>query len=386
MVEHRLLSVDVAKETGSTTVEPAHEALLRNWKELRAWLEEEADALSSLDALRKAAADWWKNGKVTDWIVHVGSRLGMADQICQRSDFKKLVTEVEEQYLRRAHMEEAERRKPAERAAMLLAEIGHEIGTPLAALGATAKSSINFALRELTSDRRSPPSEIVAKLNQSQDRIEQLLEVLRTTMDSAVVLADVASDRKSLRMKYTALIPLIERSWSEAARTAGARRGQSDLSAPQMRMKSYKTDVRVRGDEDALLGALREIFKNSIIYTIDSGDRARQYCEVAIAETIGEILVSVSNFGPEIPIEERQRIFEPGYRGSSGRIRAARGVGMGLSFARQIMQLHGGSISLVSSSKVIDPNKSASDAVEGGELCRNTFELRFSKGGDFVNI
>ena len=39
LVEQRLLSTDVAKHTGERTIEPAHEALLRQWGLLQGWLE-----------------------------------------------------------------------------------------------------------------------------------------------------------------------------------------------------------------------------------------------------------------------------------------------------------------------------------------------------------
>jgi len=41
LVEQRLLSTDVAQDTGEVTIEPAHEALLRQWGLLQGWLEED---------------------------------------------------------------------------------------------------------------------------------------------------------------------------------------------------------------------------------------------------------------------------------------------------------------------------------------------------------
>src|SRR5262249_11771983 len=49
LVEQRLLSTDVAKDTGEKTIEPAHEALLRQWGLLQGWLEEDTGLLTVLD-------------------------------------------------------------------------------------------------------------------------------------------------------------------------------------------------------------------------------------------------------------------------------------------------------------------------------------------------
>ncbi len=55
LVEQRLLATDVAKDTGEKTIEPAHEALLRQWSLL---LAEDARLLAVLDGVKRASHDW----------------------------------------------------------------------------------------------------------------------------------------------------------------------------------------------------------------------------------------------------------------------------------------------------------------------------------------
>ena len=57
-VEQRLLATDVALNSGEHTIEPAHEALLRQWSLLQGWLAEDAGLLSVLDGVKRAARDW----------------------------------------------------------------------------------------------------------------------------------------------------------------------------------------------------------------------------------------------------------------------------------------------------------------------------------------
>ena len=56
MVEKRLLVKDT--RDGQTVVEVALESLLRQWRELAAWLRDEAQDLKDADSLERAAADW----------------------------------------------------------------------------------------------------------------------------------------------------------------------------------------------------------------------------------------------------------------------------------------------------------------------------------------
>lgn len=81
LVEQRLLSTDVAQDTGEVTIEPAHEALLRQWGLLQGWLEEDFAALSTLESVKRAARDWAANNKEFAWLVHQTKRLDEAESL-----------------------------------------------------------------------------------------------------------------------------------------------------------------------------------------------------------------------------------------------------------------------------------------------------------------
>ena len=80
-------------------VEIAHEALLRQWSALDRWLRDDAEALQRLEAARRAAADWQKNGRTQEWLVHTGERLTAAEQLRQRTEFNALMGERAREYL-----------------------------------------------------------------------------------------------------------------------------------------------------------------------------------------------------------------------------------------------------------------------------------------------
>ena len=58
------------------------------------------------------------------------------------------------------------------------------------------------------------------------------------------------------------------------------------------------------------------------------------------------MLLEVRNEGPPIPPETMPRLFEAFQRGDAGRTRNADGLGLGLFIAQQIVEAHGGSISV----------------------------------------
>src|SRR5215813_9517200 len=79
LVEQRLLATDVNKKTGEATIEPAHEALLRQWDLLEGWLAEDAGLLAVLEGVKRASRDWAANNRDRAWLAHAADRLAAAD-------------------------------------------------------------------------------------------------------------------------------------------------------------------------------------------------------------------------------------------------------------------------------------------------------------------
>ncbi len=112
LVEQRLLSTDIAKDTGETTIEPAHEALLRQWGQLQSWLKEDAGLLTILDGIKRAARDWSERERSKTWLAHGGARLRAAEVLSQRPDLAAALEPIDKEYLAACQgVEIAERRK-----------------------------------------------------------------------------------------------------------------------------------------------------------------------------------------------------------------------------------------------------------------------------------
>ena len=67
---------------------------------------------------------------------------------------------------------------------------------------------------------------------------------------------------------------------------------------------------------------------------------------VAVEEQGGGVIIRVRDNGPGIPEAELEKVFEPYYRLEGARSREGGGTGLGLSIARNIAELHGGTLQL----------------------------------------
>ena len=119
LVEERLLSTDVRREldpaTGRErrvkTIEPAHEALLRNWSVLADWLAADITLLSTLEEVKRAATVWRDRSEEPGWLTHLGLRLAEARQLDVRPDIAARLGDLDRRYLAACQSrEDAERR------------------------------------------------------------------------------------------------------------------------------------------------------------------------------------------------------------------------------------------------------------------------------------
>jgi formylglycine-generating enzyme required for sulfatase activity len=106
-VEQRLLATDVARDSKEQTIEPAHEAVLRQWDLLQGWLTEDSGLLTVLDGVKRAARDWARNGKSAAWLTHVTGRLEAAGQLGERRDLASQLSPLDREYLATCRKAEA---------------------------------------------------------------------------------------------------------------------------------------------------------------------------------------------------------------------------------------------------------------------------------------
>lgn len=98
--------------------------------------------------------------------------------------------------------------------------------------------------------------------------------------------------------------------------------------------------AHAEGDPETLRGAIDNVVRSAVRYTPQSF-----VVRVALANNgpTGEISISVSERGPEVPAEVIGRIFDPFFRVEAARDRQSGGVDPGLAIAQEAMRMHGGS-------------------------------------------
>lgn len=103
---------------------------------------------------------------------------------------------------------------------------------------------------------------------------------------------------------------------------------------------SVQPGLMVYGDAEKLARVFNNILKNAISYSYsDSIITLRAWSDAA------SICIECSNRGPEIPAHRLETIFEKFYRLDDARSTSTGGSGLGLAIAREIVTLHGGTIS-----------------------------------------
>lgn len=95
---------------GDITIEPAHEALLRQWELLRGWLEEDFSALVTLEGVARAARDWDANERKAEWLIHQTGRLEDAGRFVRETRFVGFSGALVEDYLTAARAADNARR------------------------------------------------------------------------------------------------------------------------------------------------------------------------------------------------------------------------------------------------------------------------------------
>ena len=88
--------------------------------------------------------------------------------------------------------------------------------------------------------------------------------------------------------------------------------------------------------------ALANLLSNAIRFSPRGGTIA-----LTVSTAPGVARIDVSDDGPGIPASERDRIFEPFFRGEQQPQQAVRGTGIGLSIVQEYIAAHGGSVKLL---------------------------------------
>jgi K+-sensing histidine kinase KdpD len=109
------------------------------------------------------------------------------------------------------------------------------------------------------------------------------------------------------------------------------------------RLASMKVSVDLE-EEELMVFCDRQLMVMLLTQYIDNACKYSIYgttITIRAAHSKNEVIFSVHSFGPVIPIEDRERIFDRYYRSSKHSTRAS-GTGIGLSVAKRVALIHSG--------------------------------------------
>ena len=214
----------------------------------------------------------------------------------------------------------------AERAkAEFVADVSHELRTPLTNIG------LYLDLLEIGAEDRHP--EYMATLRRETDRLANLIEQM-------LAISSLDTDRVELALQATDVNSLLQV-------LVGDRSRMITMKGLDLEVEISKGLPQAYADPQHLMQVMTNLLSNAINYT-PTGGRIR--LETKRREWNGRTWVtfSVSDTGPGIPENEKERIFDRFFRGLVARAAGTPGTGLGLSISKEIIDRHKGRLTFTS--------------------------------------
>jgi two-component system sensor histidine kinase GlrK len=207
--------------------------------------------------------------------------------------------------------------------ARFLRYTSHELKTPLAALREGVALLEDGVAGPLSADQR----EIARILGQNTATLQGQIEAL-------LRFNAAAFEARRLNRSETDLRALVQQLVDEQRLQWQARHLSIEL----------KGDVpKLAVDADKLSAALANLLSNSIRFSPAGGTLT-----ITLSRHTGKVRIDLRDQGPGVAPADRERIFEPFFRGEVQPEGAVRGTGIGLSIVREYVQAHGGRVDLLS--------------------------------------
>ena len=202
-----------------------------------------------------------------------------------------------------------------------VANISHELKTPVGALGILAETLVGEDDREIA-DRLASRMQLEAmRVGRTIDDLLQLsrIEASVAPENEIVLVAEVLND------------------------AADRTRASAELRSVSVVVDEPDEPLEIVGDRRQLTSAVTNLCDNAVKYS-DTGDTVR----LAARRDGDWTCIDVVDRGIGIPARDLERVFERFYRVDRARSRDTGGTGLGLAIVRHVVQNHEGEVSLTS--------------------------------------
>ena len=202
-----------------------------------------------------------------------------------------------------------------------VANVSHELKTPIGALGLLAETMAGEEDAEML--RR-----LAGRVLHESERLERTVEDL---LDLSILEAQESPERELIAVDM-----LMADAAERMASTAEAADIPIELTEPS-------GDILVACDRRQVTSALFNLLDNAVKYSEEGGK-----VEFSAQVEGFSVAISVRDHGIGIPHRDLERIFERFYRVDRTRSRATGGTGLGLAIVRHVAQAHQGEVSVES--------------------------------------
>ena len=202
-----------------------------------------------------------------------------------------------------------------------VANVSHELKTPIGALGLLAETMAG-------TDDAHVVQQLADRVVREADRLSRIVDDL---LDLSQIEAQESPGRAPIpvRLLVSETIELVQ--------------AAADLAEVPIRVTPEPPEIELACDRRQMRSALMNLLDNAIKY---SGPH--QPVEVG-AQLVGDrIALVVRDHGIGIPTRDLERIFERFYRVDRARSRDTGGTGLGLAIVRHVAQAHGGDVTVES--------------------------------------
>lgn len=258
----------------------------------------------------------------------------------------------------------------------LVANISHELKTPLTVIKGFAETLVELTSRKTEEEAKSSevgsdsPDVALYSLKCQREECADLArtiyeetERLSRLVQDLLDLARMESGKLDMNWENLDLVKVVTRAARTATPLAAKARLSLELFAPEER-------ITVRADATKLEQSVFNLIHNAVQYTPPGGhvsvsvsvvsrEGPRSMAPPGVATGAGEqagegvpaqreAVIKVCDTGPGIPPDDLPRIFQRFYRVEKHRSRATGGTGLGLAIVKHIVEAHGGKVSVES--------------------------------------
>ena len=197
--------------------------------------------------------------------------------------------------------------------------ITHELKTPIS-VAVTATDALRNFSADANPDRRSRYLEIVeTQLTQLSTMVEHILSV----------------SVEGREYKYNPTVVYLQEIISVLTQGAGMNTGKK----PAFNIDCAE-DIKIMADEFHIKNLLATVIDNAVKYSADP------VVDIRVTEESNNVTIQIEDNGCGISKEHLSHVFEKFYRVPTGDIHTVRGYGLGLYYAKQVVELHKGTITM----------------------------------------